>query len=59
VVDNLSVDEIKQLVNFYRQKLSDTEFQLLQTQLQLNRLIVANEIKQSAENNKTVEKKSK
>jgi hypothetical protein len=59
VVENLNIEEIKQLVNFYRQKLSDTEFQLLQTQLQLNRLVVENQIKESVENNKTADKKSK
>ena len=40
MVEDLSVDEVKQLVNFYRQKASDLEFQLLQTQLKMNKLIV-------------------
>ena len=39
-MEDLGVDELKQLVNFYRQKSSDTEFQLLQTQLKLNKLIL-------------------
>ena len=38
-MEDLGVDELKQLVNFYRQKSSDTESQLLQTQLKLNKLI--------------------
>lgn len=59
MVENLNIDEVKQLVNFYRQKLSDTELELLQTQLQLNRLIIDTKIKESIENNKTVDKKSK
>jgi hypothetical protein len=46
-MEDLSLDEIKQLVNFYRQKLSDTEFQLLQTQLKLNKLIIAQKTKES------------
>jgi hypothetical protein len=40
VVEDLNVDEVKQLVNFYRQKASDLEFQVLQLQLKFNKLIV-------------------
>lgn len=39
-MEDLGVDELKQLVNFYRQKSSDTEFQMLQTQLKLNKLMM-------------------
>jgi len=39
-MEELGIDEVKQLVNFYRQKASDLEFQLLQTQIKLNKLIV-------------------
>jgi len=39
-MEDLGIDEVKQLVNFYRQKASDLEFQLLQTQLKMNKLIV-------------------
>ena len=40
MVEDLTIDEIKQLVNFYRQKANDAEFQLLQSQLRMNRLII-------------------
>jgi len=40
VVEDLNVDEVKQLVNFYRQKASDLEFQVLQLQLKFNKLMV-------------------
>jgi hypothetical protein len=33
VVEDLNIDEVKQLVNFYRQKASDLELQILQIQL--------------------------
>jgi len=40
-VEDLGIEEIKQLVNFYKQKASDLEFQLLQSQLKMNKLILA------------------
>jgi hypothetical protein len=40
VVEDLGIDEVKQLVNFYRQKASDLEFQVLQLQLKLNKLVL-------------------
>ena len=39
-MEELGVEELKQLVNFYRQKASDNEFQLLQTQIKLHKLII-------------------
>ena len=36
----IPVEEIKQLVTFYKQKATDTEFNLLQTQLKLNRFLL-------------------
>jgi hypothetical protein len=39
-MEELGVEELKQLINFYRQKASDTEFQLLQTQLKFNKLML-------------------
>jgi hypothetical protein len=39
-VEDLGIDEVKQLVNFYRQKASDLEFQLLQSQLKMNKLLL-------------------
>jgi hypothetical protein len=38
-MEDLTIDELKQLVTFYKQKASDVEFTLLQTQLKLNKLI--------------------
>jgi hypothetical protein len=37
-MDDLSVDELKQLVIFYKQKSADLEFSLLQNQLKLGRI---------------------
>jgi hypothetical protein len=42
-VEDLNNEEIKQLLNFYRQKSSDLEFQVLQSQIKINKL-VANQI---------------
>jgi hypothetical protein len=39
-MDDMGIEEVKQLVNFYRQKASDLEFQLLQSQLKLNKLVM-------------------
>jgi hypothetical protein len=39
-MEELGVEELKQLVNFYRQKASDTEFQLLQSQIRFNKLLI-------------------
>ena len=39
-MEDLGIDEVKQLVNFYRQKASDLEFQLLQLQLKLNKALL-------------------
>jgi len=41
-MEDLSIEEVKQLVNFYKQKASDLEFQLLQTQLKLNKFVIQN-----------------
>jgi len=38
-VEDLSVEELKQLINFYKQKASDLEFNLLQSQIRLNKII--------------------
>jgi hypothetical protein len=37
-MEDLGIEELKQLINFYRQKSSDLEFNLLQTQLKLNKI---------------------
>ena len=33
------MDDLKQLLNFYKQKSSELEFQVLQMQIKLNRLV--------------------
>lgn len=38
-MEDLGVEELKQLTTFYRQKASDMEFQLLQLQLKFNKLM--------------------
>ena len=38
-VDDLTIDEVKQIVNFYRQRASDLEFSNLQWQLKYNKLV--------------------
>ena len=37
----MKIEEVNQLLNFYRQKSADLEFQLLQSQIKLNKLIMA------------------
>jgi hypothetical protein len=39
-MEDLTVEEIKQLVMFYKQKATDAEFNLLQAQLKLNRILL-------------------
>jgi hypothetical protein len=46
-MEDLNNEEIKQLLNFYRQKSSDLEFQVLQSQIKINKL-VANQIETEA-----------
>lgn len=55
-MEDLGIEEVKQLVNFYRQKASDLEFQLLQSQLKLNKLIMMQSEPVSA--TKTIKTKS-
>ena len=38
-MDDLNIDEVKQLVNFYRQRASDLEFSNLQWQLKYSKLL--------------------
>jgi len=37
-VENLDKNELVQLITFYKQKLSDTELELLKLQLEINKL---------------------
>ncbi len=52
-MNDLTIDELKQLVVFYKQKSSDLEFELLKTQLMLGR--VANAKVQPESKNKKSE----
>jgi len=38
-MDDLNIEELKQLITFYKQRSSDLELNLLQTQLKLNKAI--------------------
>lgn len=38
-MEDLTVEETRQLVSFYKQKATDMEFNLLQVQLKLNRFL--------------------
>jgi hypothetical protein len=38
-MEDLTIDELKQLVTFYKQKAADMELNLLQAQLKLNRVL--------------------
>ena len=38
-MEDLTIEEIKQLVTFYKQKATEMEFNLLQSQLKLNRAL--------------------
>lgn len=38
-MEDLTIEEIRQLVVFYKQKATEGEFSLLQTQLKLNRFL--------------------
>jgi hypothetical protein len=41
-VEDLNTEELKQLVLFYKQRASDIEFSMLQTQIKLNRYLSVN-----------------
>ena len=59
-MEDLGRDELIQLVTFYKQRASDLEFSLLQTQLKLNKAISFNDQVQSVPATKTViDKKQK
>jgi hypothetical protein len=39
-VEDMKIEEVNQLLSFYRQKAADLELQLLQSQIKLNKLIM-------------------
>jgi hypothetical protein len=46
-VENLSTEELIDLITFYKQKVSDTEFNFLQSQLRFNKSVaIINELKE-------------
>ena len=38
-MEDLTIEEVRQLVTFYKQKATEMEFSLLQSQLKLNRVL--------------------
>ena len=59
-MEDLSIEELKQLVTFYRQRSSDLEFSLLHTQLKLNKVISLQNFEEPKQAIKTVvDKKTK
>jgi hypothetical protein len=53
-MEDLTLEEIKQLVIFYKQKSTDLEFNLLQLQIKLNRINILKDVADSKTNNKAV-----
>lgn len=53
-MEDLGVEDLKQLLNFYKQRSSDLEFTLLQTQLKLNKINSVKQPEDSKEAIKTV-----
>ena len=59
-MEDLNVEELRQLVTFYKQRSSDLEFSLLQTQLKLNKVISLQNSEEPKQAMKTViDKKTK
>jgi hypothetical protein len=59
-MEDLTIDELKQLVTFYKQRASDVEFTLLQTQIKLNKFISAQLVSdQNVSKKETQEKTTK
>jgi hypothetical protein len=53
-MNDLGIEELMQIVNFYRQKSSDLEFSLLQNQIKLNKIISFQSMEQPVPATKTV-----
>ena len=51
-MNDLTVDELKQLVAFYKQKCSDLEYEILKGQIIMNRIVVP-EVQPSPKNKKS------
>jgi len=53
-MEDLTLEEIKQLVIFYKQKSTDLEFNLLQLQIKLNRISILENVANLKTNKKAV-----
>jgi len=56
-VEDLTLEEVKQLLFFYKQKSSDLEFNLLQMQIKSNRISNLDELPATKAANKSLDKK--
>jgi hypothetical protein len=56
-MEDLTIDELKQLVTFYRQKSSDLELTLLQTQIHLNKFMSAKSLSDESVSKKETSEK--
>ena len=53
-MEDLGVEDLKQLINFYKQRSSDLEFSLLQSQIKLNKIIFLQSSEEPKQATKTV-----
>jgi len=59
-MEDLTIDELRQLLTFYKQRASDVEFTFLQTQIKLNKFISAQSVSdQNVSKKETSEKTNK
>jgi hypothetical protein len=59
-MEDLTIDELRQLLTFYKQRASDVEFTFLQTQIKLNKFISAQLVSdQNVSKKETSEKTTK
>jgi hypothetical protein len=59
-VEDVTIDELRQLLTFYKQRASDIEFTLLQTQIKLNKFMSAQLVSdQNVSKKETQEKTNK
>jgi hypothetical protein len=59
-MEDLTIDELRQLLTFYKQRASDVEFTLLQTQIKLNKFMSAQLVSdQNVSKKETQEKTNK
>ena len=59
-MEDVTIDELRQLLTFYKQRASDIEFTLLQTQIKLNKFMSAQLVSdQNVSKKETQEKTNK